>query len=70
VLNAANEVAVAAFLEFRIPFTAIPEVICAAMDAYDQSTPSPVRTLADVRQVDGWATEFAAERTGGVKSKL
>jgi 1-deoxy-D-xylulose-5-phosphate reductoisomerase len=70
VLNAANEVAVAAFLDSRIPFIAIPDVICAAMDAYDRSSPLPVRTLADVRRVDGWATEFAAERTGRVKSKL
>jgi 1-deoxy-D-xylulose-5-phosphate reductoisomerase len=70
VLNAANEVAVAAFLDSRIPFIAIPEVICAAMDAYDRSSPLPVRTLADVRRVDGWATAFASGRTGGVKSRV
>jgi 1-deoxy-D-xylulose-5-phosphate reductoisomerase len=70
VLNAANEVAVAAFLDSRIPFIAIPEVICAAMDAYEQSSPQPVRSLADVRRVDGWATEFASNRTGGVKSRF
>src|SRR5918993_2947865 len=36
VLNAANEVAVAAFLDERIRFTAIPDAIRAAMDAYEQ----------------------------------
>ena len=60
----------AAFLESRIPFVAIPEVIAAAMDAYDRSSRGPVRTLADVRRVDGWATEFASQRSGRVKSKL
>lgn len=33
VLNAANEVAVAAFLDGRLPFLRIPEVIAAALDA-------------------------------------
>jgi 1-deoxy-D-xylulose-5-phosphate reductoisomerase len=70
VLNAANEVAVAAFLDSRMPFVAIPEVICAAMDAYDLSSPLPVRTLADVRRVDAWATQFASDRTGRVKSNF
>ncbi|BCX80942.1 1-deoxy-D-xylulose-5-phosphate reductoisomerase [Methylomarinovum caldicuralii] len=37
-LNAANEVAVAAFLERRIPFTAIAEVIAATLDAIPAST--------------------------------
>ena len=70
VLNAANEVAVAAFLDDRIRFTGIPDVIRAAMDAYERSTPAAVRSLADVRRVDVWATEFAKERTGGVKSRI
>ena len=34
-LNAANEVAVAAFLDGRLGFTGIPEVIRLAMDAYE-----------------------------------
>ncbi len=67
VLNAANEVAVAAFLDRRIGFTAIPEVIRSAMDAYELSGRHPVRTLDDVRRIDAWASRFAADRTGGVK---
>ena len=70
VLNAANEVAVAAFLDRRIGFIAIPDVIRSAMDAYERSAPRPVKTLEDVRRIDAWATRFAADRTGGVKLKV
>lgn len=58
VLNAANEAAVASFLEGRLPFTAIPEVIAATMDAH---RPAPADTLAEVRAVDAWAHEYAAD---------
>jgi 1-deoxy-D-xylulose-5-phosphate reductoisomerase len=70
VLNAANEVAVAAFLDRRIAFTAIGDVIRDAMDAYERGARSQVRTLEDVRGVDRWAREFAAGRTGAVKSRV
>ena len=70
VLNAANEVAVAGFLEGRIGFTAIPDVICRAMDAYERNGASPVRALADVRAVDVWARDFAGRTAGGVQSKV
>jgi 1-deoxy-D-xylulose-5-phosphate reductoisomerase len=56
VLNAANEEAVAAFLEGRIPFTAIPESIQAVMEAHEIR---PVRELRDVLAADGWAREQA-----------
>jgi 1-deoxy-D-xylulose-5-phosphate reductoisomerase len=58
VLNAANEVAVSAFLEGLLPFTGIAEVIAAAMDAHKAT---PAGTLAEVRAVDGGARERAAE---------
>jgi 1-deoxy-D-xylulose-5-phosphate reductoisomerase len=58
VLNAANEVAVASFLDGRLGFTHIPHVIERAMDAH---TPEPAATLADVRRVDTWARMHAAE---------
>ena len=70
VLNAANEVAVAAFLQSRISFTAIPVLICAAMDQYERNGSSQVRGLDDVRAVDGWAREYTARSTGGVKSSV
>ena len=49
VLNAANEVAVAAFLEGRLPFLAISEVIAGALDAVPQSA---IRDLGDVLEAD------------------
>jgi 1-deoxy-D-xylulose-5-phosphate reductoisomerase len=52
VLNAANEEAVAAFLDERIPFTAIPETIGAVMSAHPGGS---VGTLADVLSADTWA---------------
>ena len=67
VLNAANEVAVAAFLEGRLPFGAIPEVIGAAMDAHDRNGAGGVRTLRDVRVLDGWAREFAGRAATGLQ---
>jgi 1-deoxy-D-xylulose-5-phosphate reductoisomerase len=58
VLNAANEEAVAAFLDGRIPFTAIPESILAVMDAH---RPQPVRNLGDVLAADAWARAQARD---------
>ena len=52
VLNAANEEAVAAFLEERIPFPAIPETIQEVMEA---SPGAGARSLEDVLDADAWA---------------
>ena len=56
VLNAANEVAVAAFLAGRLAFRSIPVVVDRAMTAH---TPGAVQSLSDVRAVDAWARTFA-----------
>jgi len=69
VLNAANELAVAAFLDGKLAFTSIPEVISAAMDDYEARGRRSVRTLDDVRAVDSDARRFAAGWTGGLQSK-
>jgi 1-deoxy-D-xylulose-5-phosphate reductoisomerase len=58
VLNAANEVAVSSFLEGRLGFTRIPQVIAHAMDAH---VPEAAASLDDVRRVDTWARRHAAE---------
>ncbi len=58
VLNAANEVAVARFLDGRLPFVRIPLVIERTMAEYRTA---PVRTLDEVRAVDSWA-RLSAER--------
>jgi 1-deoxy-D-xylulose-5-phosphate reductoisomerase len=60
-LNAANEVAVEAFLDGRLSFTAIPEVIERTLDAVDRQSGPKLATLDDVRAVDGWARRFSGE---------
>ncbi len=55
-MNAANEIAVKAFLDGRIAFTAIPEVIEKVMDA---SPTTALATLADVVATDCLARESA-----------
>ena len=60
VLNAANELAVEAFLDHRLPFGGIPQVIEAALDRADDETSAPA-SLDDVRAADYWARAFAAE---------
>ena len=70
VLNAANEIAVSAFLDRRIGLTAIPELIGRAMDAYEAAAPAAIRGLADVRKVDRWAREFAEAGASTVKSRV
>jgi len=60
VLNAANEVAVAGFLDGTVAFTAIPAVIASTMDWYEASGPEPIATIADVRRVDREARGVAA----------
>ena len=56
-LNAANEVAVAAFLARRLPFLAITAVIEAVMN---QSPARPLATLDDVLDADSAARRNAA----------
>jgi 1-deoxy-D-xylulose-5-phosphate reductoisomerase len=58
VLNAANEVAVGAFLAGGIPFTRIHEVIGAALEGVESST---VTTLEDIMRVDRDTREWIAE---------
>ncbi len=60
VLNAANEVAVEAFLDGRLRFVDIPVVIERALDAAGRDTSVP-GNLADVRATDEWARRVAAE---------
>ena len=59
IFNAANEVAVAAFLAGRLPFLAIPEVVGGALAAAGDE---PVRDLDDLLEVDR-AARATAEGT-------
>jgi 1-deoxy-D-xylulose-5-phosphate reductoisomerase len=57
--NAANEVAVAAFLGRRLPFLGIAEVVEAALDAADGA---PARDLAELVEADAQARALAERR--------
>ena len=57
ILNAANEIAVAAFLERRIAFTDIAVIVESVLYAYEAAAPS---TISDVLEIDGEARRLAA----------
>jgi 1-deoxy-D-xylulose-5-phosphate reductoisomerase len=57
-LNAANEVAVQAFLDRRIPFPGIPRLIATTLE-WAAGRPEP-RTLEQIREVDGHARAVSA----------
>jgi 1-deoxy-D-xylulose-5-phosphate reductoisomerase len=61
VLNAANEVAVRAFLDGRINFGEIPEINASVMQEHDAS---PAATLEAVLSADAWARERAIMKLG------
>jgi 1-deoxy-D-xylulose-5-phosphate reductoisomerase len=56
VFNAANEVAVAAFLDGQIPFGRISDIVERGLDEH---APAPAASLAAVREADRWARERA-----------
>ena len=70
VLNAANEVAVGAFLEGRLGFTGITKMIERTMDSYEREGSRPVGTLPEVRAIDAWARNYARRASGAVKSTI
>jgi 1-deoxy-D-xylulose-5-phosphate reductoisomerase len=57
--NAANEVAVAAFLSGRLPFLGVAEVVT---DALERADGAPARDLADLVEVDRRTRALAGER--------
>jgi 1-deoxy-D-xylulose-5-phosphate reductoisomerase len=61
VLNAANECAVRAFLEGRVGFLGIPEVVEQVLEAHDPAPPS----LEGVLEADAWARETGGEVIAG-----
>jgi len=65
VLNAANEVAVAAFLAGRIAFPAIAATNAAVLEAFEGRAGSPsLAELGDVIEADAWARACAREWLG------
>jgi 1-deoxy-D-xylulose-5-phosphate reductoisomerase len=66
VLNAANEVAVAAFLDGKLPFTGIAEVIERALEAIPAR---PVGHFSDLYRSDAEARELAADLVEAVLAR-
>ncbi len=58
VLNAANEVAVEAFLAGRIPFPAIVDAVARVLGRH---TAAPLRSVEEALEVDGWARRATRE---------
>ena len=59
VMSAANEVAVMAFLEGKIPLTRIVEIVQTVVDEHE--APSSVVSVVNLDRADGWARGRAAE---------
>jgi len=62
VLNAANEIAVQAFLEGRLPFNKITEVVLKTMKGHH---PMEVSSIDEILSVDGWARKRATSLIKG-----
>jgi 1-deoxy-D-xylulose-5-phosphate reductoisomerase len=62
VLNAADEIAVRAFLDGKIGFTSIPEIVERTLDAVPLQQ---ISTVADVQEVDAEARGVAGSWLGG-----
>jgi 1-deoxy-D-xylulose-5-phosphate reductoisomerase len=58
VLNAANEIAVEAFLDRRLPFTGIARVVDAVLGRH---RPGPAEAMDEVLEADRWARRAAGE---------
>ena len=61
VFNAANEVAVAAFLAGQIKFTAIIDIVEQVVQAFGSNTPTTIRDISDVSGIEQSARSKAAE---------
>ena len=62
VYNAANEVAVAAFLNSQIKFTAILQIVSAAVDSLAASATTKIRDLNDVSAIENNARSIATKK--------
>ena len=64
VLNAANEVAVEAFLSSNLPFTGIPRLIERVLALH---TVQAATSLETIREVDAWARATASQEVSGLE---
>ena len=68
VMNAANEVAVAAFLAEQIGYLDIARCVEATMDAHEGAGVQVVESLEQLKAVDAWGRAFASEWARGRQS--
>ncbi|MBJ7610247.1 MAG: 1-deoxy-D-xylulose-5-phosphate reductoisomerase [Candidatus Dormibacteraeota bacterium] len=61
VLNAANEIAVAAFLDHRLRFDEIVPLVAETVGA---APPTAAPSVADILEADAWARQHAGEQVG------
>ena len=61
VFNAANEVAVAAFLAGQIRFTAIIDIVEQVVQAFGSNTPTTIRDISDVSGIEQSARSKASQ---------
>jgi 1-deoxy-D-xylulose-5-phosphate reductoisomerase len=66
VLNAANEIAVHAFLQGRLDFLGIPEVI---EETLERTPPQPLRAFESLYESDREARTLAAELVNADRSR-
>ena len=64
-MSAANEVAVAAFLEERIGFMDIPKTIRAVMECHE---PIPATSIEAILETDAWARSTAQSKIDGLRA--
>ncbi|HEV8485685.1 MAG TPA: 1-deoxy-D-xylulose-5-phosphate reductoisomerase [Blastocatellia bacterium] len=66
-MSAANEVAVAAFLDQRIRFMDIPRIIASTMEAHNTE---PCSSIESVLEADRWARSHAGSLVGAQKAEV
>ena len=59
IMNAANEVAVAAFLDEGLSYLGIAECVEASMEAHEQQGVQKVESIEQLLALDSWAREYA-----------
>jgi 1-deoxy-D-xylulose-5-phosphate reductoisomerase len=68
VYNAANEVAVSAFLAEKIKFPAIIQTVARVVDALSSNAPTTIRDIADVSAIEQSARIKADEFIKGISA--
>lgn len=66
IMNAANEIAVAAFLAGKLPYLGIADVVDAVMEAHEEEGVQKVESIEQLLDLDFWARRTADEQVRGM----